>query len=78
MKSEKDTELERSANESAKSRERLKGQFKTVISDLEELLNVTKDQAGEEIKTAREKAGKTLGKAKTQLEELENSSKEKT
>lgn len=77
MKSEKNTNVDQSENDSAKSRERLTGQIKTVITDLEELVKVTKDQAGEEIKTVRAKAEKTLSNAKSQLEELESSSKEK-
>lgn len=75
MESKKENKTEKS--ETAPSREKLTGQIKTVISDLEELVKATKDQAGEEIKTVREKAEKTLGIAKEQLEKFEETSKEK-
>ncbi len=77
MAKEKTVQTEQDETVAVPSRDKLTGQIKTVISDLEELVKVTKDQAGEEIKTYREKAEKTLSKAKMQLEELEKSSKEK-
>lgn len=59
------------------SRDKVVGDFKTLIHDAEELFKVTKDGLGDRAKEARERLGVALGHAKDSFHELEDKASEK-
>lgn len=59
-------------NETAVTKEKLVQDLKIVISDAEELLRATANQAGDKVAAAREKVQDSLRRAKVKLEEMED------
>ena len=57
--------------ENAVTKEKLVQDFKVVVSDAEELLRATANQAGEKVAVAREKVQESLRRAKVKLAEAE-------
>lgn len=66
------------ANTTEVSREKLVSDLKVVVSDAEELLRLTADQAGEKVSEVRGRLTGRLQSAKTRLGELEGSLVEQT
>lgn len=60
-----------SMNENPANRDRLVQDMRTVISDAEDLLRATANQAGEKIAVARERIQDSLHQAKVKLAEAE-------
>ncbi|HXF67270.1 MAG TPA: DUF883 family protein [Burkholderiales bacterium] len=58
--------------ETAVTKEKLVQDLKTVISDAEELLRATANQAGEKVAAAREKVQDSLRRARVKLDEMED------
>lgn len=59
------------SSESSATKDRLVQDMKLVVSDAEELLRATANQAGEKIGAAREKIQESLHRAKVKLAEAE-------
>lgn len=59
------------------AREKLVADFRSVVSDTEELLRATADQSGERITVARERVEERLRDSKRRLDELEDSALER-
>lgn len=57
--------------DNAVTKEKLVQDFKVVVSDAEELLRATANQAGEKVAVAREKVQESLRRAKVKLAEAE-------
>jgi ElaB/YqjD/DUF883 family membrane-anchored ribosome-binding protein len=60
------------ATETQAVRDRLIGDFKTVVRDAEELLKATAGQTGDKIGAVRARAEESLRKARSKLDEVEN------
>jgi ElaB/YqjD/DUF883 family membrane-anchored ribosome-binding protein len=60
------------ATETQAIRDRLIGDFKTVVRDAEELLKATAGQTGDKIGAVRARAEESLRKARSKLDEVES------
>lgn len=60
------------ATETQTARDRLIGDFKTVVRDVEELLKATAGQTGDKIGAVRARAEESLREARRKLDEVES------
>lgn len=67
-----------SASETHTARDRLFEDFKTIVTDAEELLRATASQSGENIDSVRARAEENLRRARVKLGEMEGDVLERT